>query len=67
MNYNHSTKCYETPIFSRPIESLEFKAYINKPRRRRFHDVNIWPARYNEFLNIKYNNNLKTVLKSNQY
>ena len=61
MNYNSCMKKYETPIFNRPIESEDFKNYINKPRRRRFHDINIWPERYQTFNNIKYKNKMKNI------
>ena len=43
-------RSYEIPIFSRPIQSPDFMAYISKPRRRRFHDKEIWPSRYSEYL-----------------
>jgi len=53
MNYNVDMKQYETPVFSRPITSPDFKSYISKPRRRRFHDSQIWPERYQKYtLNI---------------
>ncbi len=44
---------YEIPIFSRPVTSPDFKAYISRPRRRRFHDPEIWPDRYQAYLDKK--------------
>ena len=64
MNYNKDMKIYETPIFNRPIQSPDFKAYISKPRRRRFHDKNIWPVRYEKFKNLKDLNKIKILYGS---
>ena len=49
MNYNADMKQYETPVFSRPITSPDFQRYINRPRRRRFNDSQIWPERYQKY------------------
>ena len=64
MNYNRDMKIYETPMFNRPIQCQDFKDYISKPRRRRFHDKDIWPTRYEKFKNIKYLNKIKRIYGS---
>ena len=53
MKFGYKTRNsnYVVPLFSRPIQSPDFQAYISKPRRRRFHDSQIWPDRYNSYMN----------------
>ncbi len=58
---------YVTPLFSCPISSPDFQAYISKPRRRRFHDREIWPARYQKYQDGKYSQRFKAYLIKQKY
>ena len=45
MAYNNYSD-YQVPQFSRPIQSPDFKTYIERPIRKRFLDSEIWPMEY---------------------